>query len=85
MVQVVYEKDPYNPVYNDEFKEDLISIENLLKDFSEKYNVILVYNGLKFPNELACSLASTTVKIPSHYDREEKIDLSLHFNTKNSK
>jgi hypothetical protein len=82
---MIFEKDPENPVYNDEFKEELITIEDILKNFSEKHNVTLMYNGPKFPYELACIVNSETVKIPSHYERESKIDLSLHFNTKNSK
>ena len=64
MIQIIFEEDPYNPVYKDELEEELIKLENSIKNFSEKYNVILVFNGRKYPNELACSIKSTTVKLP---------------------
>lgn len=64
MVQIIYEEDPYNPVYKDELEGELIKLENTIKEFSEKYNIILVFNGRKYPNELACLIKSTTVKLP---------------------
>lgn len=86
MVQTIFEADPHNSIYNDEFTEDLIAIENLLKSFSEKFNILLTYlltyNSEKFPQELSCVINSDFVKIPSYYDRDKHIDLSLHFNTK---
>lgn len=64
MVQMIYEKDPYNEVYNGELDEILQNLENSIKEVVEKHNVVLVYNGRKYPNELACAIISTTVKLP---------------------
>ena len=64
MIEMIFEEDPYNPIYKNELKETLTEIENRIKDLVEKHNVIITYNTEKYPNELACAIISTTVKIP---------------------
>ena len=65
MVQMIYEADPYNEVYNGELDEILPKLENSIKEVAEKYNVVLVYIGGKYPNELACAIRSDFVKFPT--------------------
>jgi hypothetical protein len=63
MKQVIFEQDPYNPVYKDELTKVLQDVENRIKDLVEKHNVIITYNTEKYPNELACAIISTTYKL----------------------
>lgn len=62
MMQIVYEQDPYNPIYKDELTEVLQDIENRIKALVEKYHIIITYNTGKYPDELGCAIISTTYK-----------------------
>lgn len=62
MKQLVFEEDPYNPVYKDELTEVLQDIENRIKAVVKKHNVIITYNTEKYPDELGCAIISTTYK-----------------------
>ena len=66
MIEMIFEKDPDNPVYKDELTGILKRIEKRIHNVVEKYKVIITYNTEKYPNELACAIISTTVKLPSH-------------------
>lgn len=68
MVQVIYEEHPYNPVYNDELTRILQNLEDKIRSVEKNHKIILVYNGKKYPKELACAIKSTTVVFISSYE-----------------
>lgn len=51
--------------YKGELDEVLTELENRIREIEKECNVQIVYNGRRFPKEIACSVISTAYISPS--------------------